>query len=143
VSQEPTDISVDALLRVLERHYIRHAARFFRSNGIPEPPRLPGPPARADVPPRQPDPARIQTYQDLMERRANPRKLVLMSRAIQFAGGTINCLICDISISGATLEITNPHDIPDRFNLVSKPDSTHTPCYVIWRGEERIGVAFD
>ena len=78
-----------------------------------------------------------------MERRANPRKLVFMSGAIQFADSTINCLICDISISGATLEITNPHDIPDRFNLVSKPDSTHTPCYVIWRDEERIGVAFD
>jgi PilZ domain len=78
-----------------------------------------------------------------MERRANPRKLVFMSGAIQFADGTINCLICDISISGATLEITTPHDIPDRFNLVSKPDGTLTPCYVIWRGEERIGVAFD
>jgi hypothetical protein len=78
-----------------------------------------------------------------MERRANPRKFVLMSGAIQFAGGTINCLICDISISGATLEITNPYDIPDRFNLVSKPDGTHIPCRVIRRDRERIGVTFD
>jgi hypothetical protein len=60
MSQEPTDISVDALLRTLERRYTYHAARLFRANRIPEPPRLlepmlPESPARVDVPPRQPD----------------------------------------------------------------------------------------
>jgi hypothetical protein len=78
-----------------------------------------------------------------MERRANPRKPVLMSGAIQFADRTINCLICDISISGAALEITNPRDIPDRFDLVFKADGTHIPCRVIRRNQERIGVTFD
>jgi hypothetical protein len=78
-----------------------------------------------------------------MERREKPRKLVLMSGAIQFDSSTINCLICDISISGAALEITNPLDIPDRFNLAFKADGTNIPCHVIWREEERIGVAFD
>ena len=78
-----------------------------------------------------------------MERRAIPRNPVLMSGAIEFAGSTINCLICNISISGAALEFTNPHDIPERFNLVFKADGTHIPCHVIWRQEERIGVAFD
>ena len=78
-----------------------------------------------------------------MERRANPRKLVLMSGAIQFAGGTINCLICDISISGAALEITNALDIPDHFDLVFKADGAHIPCRVIRRDKERIGVTFD
>jgi hypothetical protein len=77
-----------------------------------------------------------------MERRANPRKPVLMSGAIQFAGSTIDCLISDISISGAALEVTNPHDIPERFNIVFK-DGTHIRCHLIWRQEERIGVAFD
>jgi hypothetical protein len=78
-----------------------------------------------------------------MERRAKARKPVLMSAVIQFAGSTINCLIYDISISGAALEITNPRDSPDRFNLVFQVDGTHIPCHVIWREEERIGVAFD
>ena len=78
-----------------------------------------------------------------MERRAGPRKTVLMSGAIEFAGGTVNCLISNISISGAALEVTNPHDIPERFNLVFKADGTHIPCHVIWRQEERMGVAFD
>jgi hypothetical protein len=78
-----------------------------------------------------------------MERRAVPRKAVLMSGAIEFAGSTINCLISNISISGAAIEVTNSHDIPERFNLVFKADDAHIPCHVIWRQEERIGVAFD
>ena len=57
-----------------------------------------------------------------MERRAKPRKPVLMSGAIEFASSTINCLICDISISGAALEISNPRDIPNRFDLFFKAD---------------------
>jgi hypothetical protein len=78
-----------------------------------------------------------------MERRATPRNPVLMSGAIEFASRTINCLIRNISISGAAREVTNPHDIPKRFNLAFKADDTHIPCHVIWREEERIGVAFD
>jgi hypothetical protein len=62
-----------------------------------------------------------------------PRKPVLMSGAIEFAGSTFNCLIRDISISGAALDVTNPHDIPERFNLVFKADGAHIPCHVIWR----------
>jgi len=62
---------------------------------------------------------------------------------IEFAGSTINCLIRNISISGAALDVTNPDNIPERFNLVFKADGTRIPCHVIWRQQERIGVAFD
>jgi hypothetical protein len=78
-----------------------------------------------------------------MERRAIPRKPVLMSGAIQFAGSAINCLIRDMTISGAALDVADPRDIPERFNLVLKADETHIPCHVVWRQDERIGVAFD
>jgi hypothetical protein len=62
MSHEPTDISLDALLRTLERHYAYHAAWLFRANRIPEPPRLPEQAlpesaARVDVAPLHPDPA--------------------------------------------------------------------------------------
>jgi hypothetical protein len=77
-----------------------------------------------------------------MEKRAGPRKTVLMSGAIEFTGSTINCLVRNISISGAALDVTNPLDTPERFDLVSK-DGTHIPCHVIWRQDEQIGVAFD
>ena len=64
-----------------------------------------------------------------------------MSRAIQAARGVINCLIRDISISGAALEVTNTHNIPERFDLVFKTDGKQIPCHVAWRQEER--MAFD
>jgi hypothetical protein len=77
-----------------------------------------------------------------MQRRA-PRKTVLMSGAIEFAGSTINCLVRNISISGAALDVTSSLDIPERFNLVFKADGTHIRCHVVWRQEDQIGVAFD
>jgi PilZ domain len=78
-----------------------------------------------------------------MEKRAEPRKPVLMSGAIEFAGSLTNCLISNISVSGAAIEVTSPHDIPEHFNLVFKADDTRIPCHVVWRQEDRIDVAFD
>jgi hypothetical protein len=66
-----------------------------------------------------------------------------MSGAIEFADSTIGCLISNMSISGAALEITNSDDIPERFSLFFKTDGTRIPCRVIWRQDDRIGVAFD
>jgi PilZ domain len=86
---------------------------------------------------------RIVDYQSIMETRASPRKTVLMSGAIEFAGSTKNCLIQNMSISGAALDVTDPLDIPERFDLVFRADGTRIPCHVIWRQEDRIGVAFD
>ena len=78
-----------------------------------------------------------------MERRSAPRKVVLMSGAIELAGGPISCLISNMSISGAALEITNSKDIPKRFSLFFKADGTRIPCRVAWRQDGRIGVAFE
>jgi PilZ domain len=78
-----------------------------------------------------------------MERRAPPRRPVLMSGAIEFAGGTINCLISNMSISGAAIEVTNPSDVPERFSLFFKSDGTRIPCHVAWRQDEQVGVVFD
>jgi hypothetical protein len=72
-----------------------------------------------------------------MERRAIPRKPALMSAAIQFAGSAINCLVREISISGAALDTAEPQDTPERFNVVFKADGTHIPCHVILRQAER------
>jgi hypothetical protein len=66
-----------------------------------------------------------------------------MAGTIEFVGGTINCVIRDMSISGAALDVTSHLDIPERFNLVFKADSTRIPCHIVWRKEKRIGVAFD
>jgi len=66
-----------------------------------------------------------------------------MSGTIQFAGGAVNCLVRDMTILGAARDVADSRDIPERFNLFFKADGTHIPCHVVWRQEERIGVAFD
>jgi PilZ domain len=78
-----------------------------------------------------------------MERRAVPRKRVLMSGTIVFADSTINCLVSDMSIAGAALEVTSPSDIPERFILAFKADGVRIPCHIVWQQGMRIGVAFD
>jgi hypothetical protein len=71
------------------------------------------------------------------------RKVVLMSGAIEFADSSVGCLISNMSISGAALEISKSEVIPERFNLFFKADGTRIPCRVAWRETERIGVAFE
>ena len=66
-----------------------------------------------------------------------------MSGAIEFADGTIGCLISNMSIFGAALEISKSEDIPERFSLFFKADGTRIPCRVAWREAERVGVAFE
>jgi PilZ domain len=78
-----------------------------------------------------------------MEKRSAPRKPVLMSGVIKFADITVNCLICDVNISGAAIEVSNPQDIPECFNILFKGDDIPLPCYVVWRKADRIGVAFE
>ena len=80
---------------------------------------------------------------DLSQNDPIPRKPVLMSGVIHFAGGAINCLVRDMSISGAALDVAELLDIPERFNLVLKADGTLIPCRVVWRQHQRIGVSFD
>ena len=47
-----------------------------------------------------------------MERRANPRKPALMSATIAFGGNIVNCVVSNMSISGAALGVISPVDIP-------------------------------
>lgn len=78
-----------------------------------------------------------------MEKRVSRRKPILMSGAIKVRDSTINCLVRDMTISGATLDVSNAQGIPERFNLVFKAAGANIPCHVIWRQDDRIGVAFD
>jgi hypothetical protein len=78
-----------------------------------------------------------------MEKRAIPRSRVLKAGTIEFDGGTISCVVRNISNTGAALDVTTPVGIPEHFNLISQADGVHRHCHIIWRKEKRIGVAFD
>jgi hypothetical protein len=72
-----------------------------------------------------------------------PRRRVLKAGSITFGGSTIDCIVRNVSETGAALEVVSPLYIPDRFTLVVQTDQLRRPCHVVWRRESRIGVAFD
>ena len=48
-----------------------------------------------------------------------------------------NCVICDISASGARLTIGSYHDVPDEFTLIFR-----RRCRVIRRFDGQVGIQF-
>jgi len=78
-----------------------------------------------------------------MEKRGVDRHRVLKAATIEFGGGAINCMVRNMSNSGAALDVACSVGIPDLFTLILQADGHHTPCHVVWRKERRIGVAFD
>ena len=78
----------------------------------------------------------------LENNRAALRHRVLKSGSIEFHGGVIDCLVRNISETGAALEVASPLGIPETFNLVISGDHSSRPCQVAWRKDKRIGVAF-
>ena len=80
----------------------------------------------------------------MTESRTAPRHRVLKAGLIEFSGGgAIRCAVKNLSAAGAALEFESALDIPDHVTLCIPPEPTKRQCRVIWRGQKRIGVAFD
>ena len=77
-----------------------------------------------------------------MEKRDSGRNRVLKSGAIEFNGGAIDCVVRNISETGAALDVASPVGIPEHFILAILPDGSRRQCRIAWRKERRIGVAF-
>ena len=54
----------------------------------------------------------------------------------------IDCIIRNISETGAALELQGPVGIPEEFTLLIKPELVKRNCRVAWRLAKRIGVQF-
>ena len=76
------------------------------------------------------------------EYRIASRRRVLKAGTIEFGGGAIDCMVRNVSDTGAALNVNSPVGIPDRFTLVVAADGSHQHCRVVWRKEKRIGVRF-
>jgi len=92
------------------------------------------------APDAQPQPR--EARQIMANARAAPRQRVLKSAIIEFDGGTISCVVRNISETGAALEVDSPLGIPAEFNLLVSGDRAQLRCHVVWRKEKRIGVRF-
>ena len=77
------------------------------------------------------------------EHRTAPRRRFLKAGRIIFGGATFDCIVRNLSETGAALEVGSPVGIPERFTLVIDADHLHLPCRIVWRKETRIGVHFE
>ena len=54
----------------------------------------------------------------------------------------IDCVVRNMSQTGARLTVESPVGIPDDFTLLIKPELTKRACQVVWRKPGSIGVRF-
>jgi hypothetical protein len=80
----------------------------------------------------------------MVETRIAPRFRVSKAATIEVGGGRqINCVVRNLSVTGAAIELSDPPGIPDSFLLVMLDDGLRLPCRIVRRGGYLIGVAFD
>jgi hypothetical protein len=79
------------------------------------------------------------------DRRRSARSKSFLQGRILFNGGrsSIDCVIRDISESGARLKFSSALPTPDHFDLYIPNRDEHRPAYVQWRRDSDIGIAFD
>jgi hypothetical protein len=79
----------------------------------------------------------------MVQTRAATRYRVVKPARIEHRGEGVNCIIRDLSLTGASLEVTDPARIPANFVLVVAEDGLKLSCRIVRRTAFRIGVAFD
>ncbi len=78
-----------------------------------------------------------------MEHRVSQRLRTIKGGSILFGfAPAIDCVIRNMSQTGAMLVVESPVGIPNDFTLLIKPELTKRACQVAWRKSDRIGVRF-
>ena len=80
----------------------------------------------------------------MVETRVASRFRLTKPAKIEYGGFKTPCMIRDLSVTGAALEISELiGKIPAAFNLIMPDDGLKMMCHVVWRSGFKIGVAFD
>jgi PilZ domain len=88
------------------------------------------------------EPPKPGEIRNLETNRAALRQRVFKAGTIEFSGSTIDCVVRNISETGAALEVASPVGIPAEFNLLVSGNVAKRPCRVVWVRDKRIGVTF-
>lgn len=78
------------------------------------------------------------------EARTAPRRRVLKSGKIAYADRhvTIDCMVRDMSATGARLKVEGSVSAPDTFELLIPLDGLEANCQVVWRAGAELGIRF-
>ena len=78
----------------------------------------------------------------MSEHRSGTRKRILKAGRIEFGAGTVECVVRNISASGALVEVESCLGIPTEFDLLVMTDGLRQRSHVAWRKEKRLGLRF-
>lgn len=76
----------------------------------------------------------------MAERRKHPRTELNEPAYVSADGSVMSCVIRNISLDGAAIEVDNPKFVPERFRLVMGDHTVHE-CRVVWIRDRRMGLA--
>jgi hypothetical protein len=82
--------------------------------------------------------------QPTSEPRNSPRQRSLMGASLSFHNGrsTVDCLVRNISESGARLSVSPAVSLPQTIELLIPQKGMTRAARVVWRSESEVGVAF-
>ena len=76
------------------------------------------------------------------EKRKHPRVEIEEPAYVSSGGSVMSCVVRNISLEGAAIDIENPAFVPQRFRLVMAKDSSVRECRIAWIQKNRIGLTF-
>jgi PilZ domain len=77
------------------------------------------------------------------DRRHQRRRTSIAANIIlEESSAMIACIVRDLTLGGACLELTPPAQVPRRFGLVMDPSPQVRQCELVWQHENRVGVEF-
>ncbi len=84
----------------------------------------------------------MQSGTKLDVRRARRQRALKNGEIVLHSGASIDCVVSNISDTGACLVVESQVDIADAFALFLEANQPARRCRVAWRKGNRIGVAF-
>ena len=89
--------------------------------------------------------AHVSQNTDRENRRRAPRVRTLKAARIVINGGysVYDCLIRNLSDTGAMLAMSAPQGVPSQFQIMMDAAKQRRQCTVRWRSENALGMSFD
>ena len=77
------------------------------------------------------------------EKRKHPRTEIDEPAYVSSGGSVMRCVVRNISVEGAAIDVENPAFVPQQFRLVIAKDSSIVhQCRIAWIQKNRIGLTF-
>ena len=76
------------------------------------------------------------------EKRKHPRTEINEPAYVSSGGSVMTCVVRNISLEGAAIDVENAAFILPQFRLVMAKDSSVRECRIAWIQKNRIGLTF-